>query len=97
MPDLTAIAATADQMAMGALAQLRARGLRCPDDVSVIGCNDIWPSRDTWPPLTTVHLPLAEAGRHALRLGIAALAGEVTRDHLPVHLVVRESTGPARR
>ncbi|MCA0294456.1 MAG: LacI family transcriptional regulator [Actinobacteria bacterium] len=94
-PGLTALVGTADQMAIGASAWLRADGRRVPDEISVAGCNDIWVSRDLVPSLTTVHLPLQEMGAAALRLGIAARDGQIGHEHLQVELVVRESTGPA--
>lgn len=95
-PDLTAVVGTADQMAMGALAWLRQKGISVPGQVSVAGFNDIWVAKDMTPSLTTVHLPLAEMGATALKLGIAALDGKVEHKHLAVQLVVRDSTGPAR-
>jgi LacI family transcriptional regulator len=95
-PNLTAVVGTADQMAMGALAWLRSRGISVPGEISVAGMNDIWVAKDMTPPLTTVRLPLAEMGATALRLGIGALDGRVTHQQLPVELVVRGSTAVAR-
>lgn len=94
-PGLTAVVGTADQMAMGALAWLRAQGIAVPTQMSVGGINDIWVAKDTTPALTTVHLPLAEMGAAALRLGIAAREGRVGHERLAVELIVRESTGAA--
>lgn len=94
-PDLTAIVATADQMAIGALAYCRDHGIAVPTDMSVAGCNDIWVARDLAPSLTTVHIPLEEMGAAALRLALAASNGVSTQQSFPVQLVVRESTGPA--
>lgn len=95
-PDVTALVGTADQLAMGALAWLRAKGISVPGEVSVAGCNDIWPSRDLTPALTTVRLPLADMGASALRLGIAAREQKILHDRLDVELIIRGSTGPAR-
>ena len=92
-PDLTALAGTADQMAIGALAWLKEHDRRVPDEISVIGCNDIWVSRDLTPSLTTVHFPLEQMGALALEIGIAAREGELRHEMLPVTLSVRESTG----
>jgi LacI family transcriptional regulator len=95
-PALTAVVGTADQMAMGALAWLRANRINVPGEISVAGFNDIWVAQDMTPSLTTVRLPLAEMGASALRLGIEALKGRVSHERLGVELIVRESTGIAR-
>ncbi len=91
-PDLTAIVGSADQMALGALAHVRERGLRIPDDIAVAGCNDISGARDAYPQLTSVRLPLREMGATALRLALAEPSDEpVVRTFEPT-LVVRGST-----
>lgn len=95
--DITAIVGTADQMAIGANSWLRANGVNVPGEISVAGCNDIWVSRDLFPALTTVRLPLREMGASALRLGIAARDGHIGQQKLNVELVVRDSTGLAVR
>ena len=61
--DVTAVFVANDQMALGALSALWERGLRCPDDVSVVGFDDQVASSYTTPPLTTVRQPLEELGR----------------------------------
>ncbi|MFI1106531.1 MULTISPECIES: LacI family DNA-binding transcriptional regulator [Streptomyces] len=95
-PDLTAVAAANDSLALGACAALRDAGLAVPGDVSVTGFDDLPFSADAVPSLTTIHLPLTEAGARAGRiaLGMEARPGEV----LPVEgtLTVRDSTGPVR-
>lgn len=96
-PEATAIAATADQMAFGALVALRERGIAVPGQMSVTGFNDIDVSKDLVPALTSVHLPLREIGVTALRLGVDGLAGTVGEVTLPATLAVRASTGPARQ
>jgi LacI family transcriptional regulator, galactose operon repressor len=93
-PALTAIVAANDTVALGACAALREAGRRIPDDVSVAGFDDLPFSVDAVPALTTVRLPLAEAGARAGRIamgreaeppgGVATVRGE---------LVVRGSTG----
>ncbi|WP_327717223.1 LacI family transcriptional regulator [Streptomyces sp. NBC_00490] len=96
-PSLTAVVAANDSVALGACAALRDSGLRIPDDVSVAGFDDLPFSIDAVPALTTVRLPLAEAGARAGRIamgreegppgGIAVIRGE---------LMVRGSTGGPR-
>ncbi|KRV47817.1 LacI family transcriptional regulator [Wenjunlia vitaminophila] len=97
-PGLTAIAAANDTMALGVCAALRERGLRIPDDVSVTGFDDLPFSADAFPGLTTVRLPLYQAG---------ALAGRLLMGHespppdglvtIPAEVVRRDSTAPPRR
>lgn len=95
-PGTTAVVGTADQMAIGAMVWLRENGYSIPGDVSVVGCNDIWVSRDLTPALTTVSLPLHQMGAAALELGVRARKeGPVDQTFEP-ELVVRDSTGPAR-
>jgi LacI family transcriptional regulator, repressor for deo operon, udp, cdd, tsx, nupC, and nupG len=85
----TAIFATCDEVAMGALTTLRRHGLRVPDDVSLIGIDD----HDLAPAvgLTTVAQPAAEQGRIAVETLLAPTAPE-SDVLLPTHLTVREST-----
>lgn len=94
----TALVAGNDLVALGLIRRLRAEGLHCPEDVSVVGFNDMPFAEDFWPPLTTVHMPLREIGSEAARLllrGIEAGVQEPATLTLPVSLVVRGSTGPA--
>ncbi|MFJ2175818.1 LacI family DNA-binding transcriptional regulator [Streptomyces sp. NPDC087851] len=96
-PDLTAVVAANDTVALGACAAVRERGLRIPEDISVAGFDDLPFSVDATPALTTVRLPLHEAGARAGRLamgtetpppgGIATIAAE---------LMARASTAPPR-
>ena len=93
----TALVAGNDLVALGAIRRLRAAGLRCPEDVSVVGFNDMPFAEDFWPPLTTIHMPLREIGAEAARLllrGIEEGEQEAATLTLPVSLVVRGSTGP---
>ncbi|MFI2367019.1 LacI family DNA-binding transcriptional regulator [Streptomyces sp. NPDC018833] len=97
-PSLTAVVAANDTVALGACAALRDQGLRIPDDISVAGFDDLPFSIDAVPALTTVRLPLFEAGSRAGRLamgkeapppgGIATIAAE---------LMVRDSTAAPGR
>lgn len=96
-PEITAVVAANDTVALGAAAAIRDRGLRIPEDISVAGFDDLPFSVDVVPALTTVRLPLFEAGARAGRLatgkeapppgGIATIAAE---------LMVRGSTAAPR-
>lgn len=96
-PGITAVVAANDTVALGACAAVRDQGLRIPQDISVAGFDDLPFSVDAAPALTTVRLPLFEAGARAGRLamgkenpppgGIATIAAE---------LMIRASTAPPR-
>jgi len=95
----TAIFAANDEMAFGALDAVKDRGLRVPDDVSVLGFDDIPMASQVYPALTTVRHPfrdLAEAAVRLLHGLIEGKGGLKTRLELPSELVVRASTGPVR-
>ena len=79
-----------DQLALGVIAGLSRRGVRVPDDVSVVGCDDVPMAELVAPPLTTITMPTDEAGAAAVRL----LDGEPTTVELSGSFVVRGSTGP---
>ncbi|MGY1577734.1 LacI family DNA-binding transcriptional regulator [Streptomyces sp. MN13] len=99
-PDVTAVFASNDQMALGLLRALHEAGRRVPDDVSVIGYDDIPEAAHLLPPLTTVRTDFGEIGRRALRLlldRIDEVAEPRIEPVVPVELVVRRSTGPAPR
>ncbi len=90
----TAIFACNDLMAVGALCAVHEAGLRVPDDVSVIGYDDIPLASYTVPRLTTVAQPAREIGRIAVERLVARLQDEevpATQERLPVSLVVRDS------
>lgn len=96
----TAVFACSDLMAMGVYDAARAAGLRVPDDLSVIGFDDVPEASWGVPPLTTVRQPISEMGEVAVRLLLSAAesAGEPAADGLPkvdlsTSLVVREPTG----
>jgi len=91
----TAIFASSDQMALGVYEAVRQRGLRVPDDVSVVGFDDLPEVRWSSPPLTTVRQPLAEMGRLAARTVLRLAQGEripSPRVELATELIVRDST-----
>lgn len=98
-PDLTAIYAHSDLMAFGTLTALRERGRRVPEDVSVVGCDDIPLAAHAAPPLTTVQIPFYEIGEVAVRTLIQQIGSEVrdeTNEVIPVRMIHRSSTGPVR-
>jgi len=91
----TAIFASNDVMAMGVMDAVRNRGLRIPDDISVVGFDNIPQSAMVYPPLTTVQQPLEQMGRVAAQMLIGILNDiekDTTRIELPTELVVRGST-----
>ncbi|MFH8294116.1 LacI family DNA-binding transcriptional regulator [Streptomyces sp. NPDC018059] len=97
--DVTAVFASNDQMALGALRAFHEAGRPVPGDVSVVGYDDIPEAAHLLPPLTTVRTDFAEIGRRALRLLLARIdepGRPRAEDVVPVELVVRDSTGPAR-
>ena len=93
---VTAVFAANDPMALGALRALHERGLRVPQDVSVVGFDDVPESSYYMPPLTTVRQDFSEIGRQSLRVLVQQIEGQaVPPVHLlPPSLVVRSSTGP---
>ena len=96
----TAIFAANDRMAIGAMRAIHEAGLRVPEDISVIGLDDIEFSPFANPPLTTVSQPIVKMALTAVDLLIKLLAGEqplVTRITLIPELVVRESTCPPQK
>jgi LacI family transcriptional regulator len=94
-PRLDAVFAANDVMAFGAMRALRNAGRRVPEDVAVVGFDDIPASAMTHPPLTTVRQPLYEMGRTAASMVMAAIRGEsiAKRVELPTSLVIRDSSG----
>lgn len=93
-PTITAMICANDLMALGALRELRERGLRVPSDISVTGFDNIQLSQFSAPPLTSVHISREEIGRIICDYLIrrTALEREVVLDP---ELVLRDSTGPA--
>jgi LacI family transcriptional regulator len=102
-PDIDAVFAGNDQMALGALHAARRMGRRVPEDLSVVGVDNLEVASHFWPPLTTVYQPLGDAGALAVkeidrlirrerssRRGQEAAAPEMTL--LMPELIVRDST-----
>jgi DNA-binding LacI/PurR family transcriptional regulator len=95
--DITAVFLANDQMALGLLAALHEEGLEIPDDVSVVGFDDLPEAPYFTPPLTTVRQDFAELGRRGVQQVLSLLAGEnMHPEPVPAPLLVRASTGPAR-
>ncbi|MGB3731911.1 LacI family DNA-binding transcriptional regulator [Microbacterium sp.] len=94
----TAIFAANDLSAIELLRVAAERGLRVPEDLSVIGFDDISEAAAHVPQLSTVRQPLAEMGAAAVRLLLRMLDGGEREDvRMPAELVVRETTAPPRR
>lgn len=94
-PDLTALLCFSDQLAIGASQAAQRLGRRVPDDLSLVGFDDV-PRAAAWdPPLTTIRQPLVDKGRVAADLLLELIAGRPPRRiELPIELVVRVSTAP---
>ncbi|GGO69091.1 transcriptional regulator [Nonomuraea cavernae] len=93
----TAIFAGSDLQAFGVFEAARQRGLRVPEDLSVVGFDDLPLAKSAWPPLTTVRQPLQEMAALATRTVLGMGRGEVPesrRVELATELIVRESTAP---
>lgn len=93
----TAVLASSDAQALGVLEAARRLGLSVPRDLSVVGYDDTYVAAWTNPPLTSVHQPLQDIGRVALRTVLALDEGRVPDAHhieLATSLVVRDSTAP---
>jgi LacI family transcriptional regulator len=97
LPEATAIVAANDQTALGAMLALKERGVRIPDDISVVGIDDIPESPYFDPPLTTVHIDFEMQGRASVYRLIAQIEHAESRPVVvpPPRLVVRRSSGPA--
>lgn len=91
-PDIDAVFAASDLMAVGAMRALRDLGRQMPADVAVIGFEDSAIARQTDPPLTTVHQPVEAMGREMARLLVARIAGAAASSVMvETHLVRRTS------
>ena len=94
LPD--AIVCSNDQMAIGVLRTLAARGIRVPEDIALVGFDDIYPATLCDPPLTTVRQPIRGIGERACEQLIERIANPTLRtsvELLPTELVIRSSCG----
>jgi LacI family transcriptional regulator, galactose operon repressor len=90
----TAIFASNDVMAFGVMEAARVRGLRIPEDISIVGFDDIPQASHVHPPLTTVRQPLEQMGRVATQMLLKLIDNpqlQVERAALPTELIVRQS------
>lgn len=97
--DVTAIFALNDKMALGAIRKLTELDRRVPEDIAVVGFDDIPQAAFSVPSLTTVHQPLYEIGKQSCERLIELIHGKVDRvqEVLPIYLTVRESCGAQKR
>jgi LacI family transcriptional regulator len=94
LPD--AIVCANDQMAIGAIRELQAAGLKVPADISVTGFDDVYLGTVITPALTTVHQPMRQLGERACELLLERVADPARPrqvERLPAGLVIRESCG----
>jgi LacI family transcriptional regulator len=94
----TAIFASNDLMAFGAMDAVKAAGLTIGHTISIVGFDDIFMASQTYPSLTTIRQPMGDMGETALELLITLLEGRTAlnlRRELPTELIIRESTGRA--
>ncbi len=98
-PAVTAVLCTTDALAVGALAEARRRGIRVPEDLSVVGFDDVEMAGEVEPSLTTVNVPAVEIGRIAADHLISAIEGNPIpiSTSLDAPLVFRDSVGRARK
>lgn len=92
----TGIFCTSDVKATGALLAIQEAGLRVPEDVAVVGFDDLPNAQYTMPPLTTIHQLVYDKGEQAADMIIDQIEGKkqgVLHQNLPVHLVVRSTCG----
>lgn len=94
----TALLCYNDMSAVGAMQRIRAAGLSVPNDISVVGFDDLHISQFLNPPLTTIRQPMFEMGRMAMDTLIAILSGNAQQQNIkvPGTLIVRGSTAPPK-
>lgn len=93
----TAIVCGNDILALGALAECHAHGLTVPDDISIVGFDNLEISVHSNPPLTTIDVPAEDMGRAAADFILGSLGGKAVSIHNPVkvELILRQSSAPA--
>jgi len=94
--DVTAIIGLNDAMAIGILSELRRHGVRVPEDLSVVGFDDVAVAADVAPALTTARIPMFEMGREAVALIVRPASDEPRTIATTHELIVRQSSGPPR-
>ncbi len=95
-PDIDGVFCASDNIAAGALRTLRAAGRRVPEDVAVVGFDDLDIARQTEPALTTVSQPIRALGHEMATMLVRLIEGDSpTPIILPTHLVVRGSAPAA--
>ncbi len=95
--DFTAVCAVNDLMALGAMRAIQEAGLSIPDDISIVGCDNIPFAEYSNPPLTTLHIPAQEMGRQIIYSLLQKANGQCTpKIHLQPELIIRKSTGKAK-
>ncbi|ADB31992.1 transcriptional regulator, LacI family [Kribbella flavida DSM 17836] len=96
--EITAVFAANDQMALGLLRAFAEGGIRVPDDISVVGFDDVPEAAYYAPPLTTVRQDFAELGRRVIQVALARIGGtSIKPEPVQPHLLVRTSTAPPPR
>jgi len=91
----TAVFAANDNMALALMAVAHRKGMRVPEDISIVGCDDIPSARMTWPPLTTIRLPLANMAAQAADMLLNGSPDDGAAGRfLEFDIVIRGSSGP---
>lgn len=95
----TAVCCYNDMTALGTMRAIRMRGLRVPEDISVVGFDDLFLAAYTEPPLTTIRQPMRRMGQLAMESLVQLMTGQesVSQIHIPAEMIVRESTAPVRK
>jgi len=95
----TAVFCYNDMSALGALSAIRQHGLRVPEDISLVGFDDLFLASYTHPRLTTVRQPMRRMGMLAIESLLNLMSGldSTNSVKVPAELIVRESTGPVRK
>ena len=95
----TAVFCYNDMSALGAMRAIRARGLIVPDDISIIGFDDLFLASYTNPLLTTIRQPMRQMGRLAIETALKIISGDRSTSNIKVQgeLIVRESTSQIKR
>jgi signal transduction histidine kinase/DNA-binding LacI/PurR family transcriptional regulator len=93
--EIDAIVAGSDYIALGVIRALEARGLRVPEDIAVVGFDDVDDSQASIPSVTTVHQSFYDLGRQGIEMLLALMDGQIlpAQSIMPAQLVVRESCG----